>query len=78
MLKRFFRLKVGVHMVMVSIVIMSSLLIQSCGLPAPVLPNSSGLVPVSLSSYVNNKGIGSAPGQANVDGSGYSYPADQL
>ena len=35
-------------------------------------------VPISLSSYVNNEGIGSAPGQANLEGSGYAYPADQL
>jgi alpha-L-fucosidase len=48
--------------------------------------NSSTAVPplpgrftqVSLLSYFNNKGIGSAPGQANFDGSGYSYPAKQL
>ena len=33
---------------------------------------------VSLLPYFNNKGIGSAPGQANFDGSGFSYPADQL
>jgi alpha-L-fucosidase len=35
-------------------------------------------VAVPLSAYVNNDGIGSAPGQANFDGSGYSYPADQM
>lgn len=35
-------------------------------------------VPVPLSGYLNNDGIGSAPGQANFDGSGYSYPADQM
>ncbi len=33
---------------------------------------------VSLSSYVNNKGIGSAPGQGNFDGSQYAYPASQV
>jgi hypothetical protein len=33
---------------------------------------------VSLVPYFNNRGIGSAPGQANFDGSGFSYPADQL
>jgi alpha-L-fucosidase len=33
---------------------------------------------VPLSAYANNDGIGSAPGQANFDGSGYSYPADQM
>jgi alpha-L-fucosidase len=27
---------------------------------------------------MNNEAIGSAPGQANFDGSGYAYPADQL
>jgi alpha-L-fucosidase len=36
------------------------------------------LIPISLLSYLNNKGIGSAPGQANTDGSGFSYPANQL
>jgi serine/threonine protein kinase len=41
-------------------------------------PTPIPLLPVSLSSYVNNKGIGNAPGQANLDGSGYSYPASQL
>ncbi|HEY5001838.1 MAG TPA: alpha-L-fucosidase [Ktedonobacteraceae bacterium] len=34
--------------------------------------------PVSLSSFFNNKGVGSAPGNANFDGSGYAYPATQL
>ena len=41
--------------------------------PAPV-----PFATISLSSYINNEGIGSAPGQANFDGSGYAYPADQL
>jgi alpha-L-fucosidase len=27
---------------------------------------------------MNNKGIGTIPGQADFDGSGFSYPADQL
>jgi alpha-L-fucosidase len=35
-------------------------------------------VQVPLSSYLNNKGIGSAPGQGDFDGSGFSYPASQL
>jgi len=35
-------------------------------------------VQISLLPYFNNKGIGSAPDQANFDGSGFSYPADQL
>ncbi|MBA2391879.1 MAG: serine/threonine protein kinase [Ktedonobacteraceae bacterium] len=33
---------------------------------------------VSLNQFFNNKGMGYAPGQANFDGSGYSYPADLL
>ncbi len=33
---------------------------------------------VTLNSFFNNKGIGNAPGQANFDGNGYSYPARQL
>jgi DNA-binding XRE family transcriptional regulator len=37
---------------------------------------ASTLVP--LARYVNNEGIGTIPGQANFDGSGFSYPADQL
>jgi serine/threonine protein kinase len=37
--------------------------------PAPVP------VQVSLTSFFNNEGIGSYPGEANFDGSGYSYPA---
>jgi alpha-L-fucosidase len=41
-------------------------------------PASSQPVPVPLTPYLNNDGIGSAPGQANFDGSGYSYPASQL
>ncbi len=79
MFKRSFHLKVGIHMMMIYIVITVSLLTQSCGLSAQTASsNNSGLVPISLSSYVNNKGIGSSPGQANLDGSGYAYPADQL
>jgi alpha-L-fucosidase len=35
-------------------------------------------VPVPLSPYLNNKGIGSAPDQGDFDGSGFSYPASQL
>jgi len=79
MLKRSFHLKVGLHTMMIYVVITVSLLIQSCRLSDQTASsNNNELVPVSLSSYVNNKGIGSAPGQANLDGSGYSFPADQL
>jgi serine/threonine protein kinase len=48
--------------------------------PVRIIPTPTPIpfLPVSLSSYVNNEGIGSAPGQANLDGSGYAYPADQL
>src|SRR5260370_28803152 len=77
--KRFFHLKVGIRMATIYIVIVVSPLIQACGLmPQPAPSNSSESVLVPLSSYVNNKGIGSAPGQANLDGSGYAYPANQL
>ena len=46
----------------------------------PALPTetSGHFVPVPLPRYFNNKGIGSAPGQGNFDGSGYAYPANQL
>jgi hypothetical protein len=47
----------------------------------PALSTSGSLsnfVQISLLPYLNNKGIGSAPGQGNFDGSGYAYPADQL
>jgi alpha-L-fucosidase len=37
-----------------------------------------GFVQVPLLQYFNNKGIGSVPGQADFDGSGFSYPEDQL
>lgn len=47
--------------------------IKNALMPTPALLN-----PISLLSYLNNKGIGSAPGQANTDGSGFSYPATQL
>jgi alpha-L-fucosidase len=43
-----------------------------------LIPTPTRLTPISLFSYLNNKGIGSAPGQANIDGSGFSYPANQL
>lgn len=43
-----------------------------------IIPTPTRLTPISLFSYLNNKGIGSAPGQANTDGSGFSYPANQL
>jgi alpha-L-fucosidase len=39
---------------------------------------ATSAIPVSLSSFFNNKGAGSASGKANFDGSGYAYPANQL
>jgi serine/threonine protein kinase len=33
---------------------------------------------VALNSFFNNKGFGNVPGQADFDGSGYSYPASQF
>jgi alpha-L-fucosidase len=42
----------------------------------PLLPGR--FVQVSLLQELNNKGIGSAPGQGNFDGSGFAYPANQL
>jgi alpha-L-fucosidase len=39
---------------------------------------ATSTTPVSLSSYFNNIGVGSAAGKANFDGSGYAYPASQL
>ncbi len=44
----------------------------------PMLQTGADVVQIPLSSYLNNKGIGSAPGQGDFDGSGYSYPASQL
>lgn len=76
MLKRFFHLKIAMDTMLIFIVIMASLLVQACG--SSTQTNSDAPVVVSLSSYLNNKGTGSAPGQANLDGSGYSYPANQL
>jgi alpha-L-fucosidase len=40
---------------------------------APTTP-----VPVPLTSYLDNNGIGSAAGDANIDGSGYGFPAAGL
>ncbi|MBV9615788.1 MAG: serine/threonine protein kinase, partial [Ktedonobacteraceae bacterium] len=42
--------------------------------PKPTPPQ----VLVALTSFFNNEGIGNAPGQADFDGSGYAYPADQV
>jgi hypothetical protein len=47
-------------------------------IPTETSRDLSHFVKVSLLPYLNNKGIGSAPGQANFDGSGYAYPANQL
>jgi alpha-L-fucosidase len=44
----------------------------------PMSQRDADFVQIPLSSYLNNKGIGSAPGQGDFDGSGYSYPASQL
>lgn len=46
--------------------------------PSPTATTTPAQLLVSLTSFFNNKGIGSGPGQANFDGSGYSYPANQL
>ena len=45
---------------------------------SPLLQRGAHFVQVSLLPYLNNEGIGSAPGQGNFDGSGYTYPTDQL
>ena len=41
-------------------------------------PTAPALLQVPLASFFNNRGIGSAPGEANFDGSGFAYPASQL
>jgi alpha-L-fucosidase len=46
--------------------------------PAPAEQQGTAPVPVPLTAYVGNDGIGDGPGQADFDGSHYSYPADQL
>ncbi len=46
--------------------------------PNPTASATSASIRVPLASLFNNKGIGSVPGQADFDGSGYSYPANQL
>jgi len=46
--------------------------------PSPVATTAPALIQVPLTAFFNNKGIGSVPGQANFDGSGYAYPASQL
>ncbi len=49
--------------------------------PTPIPISRPAPIPFlsfSLTAYMNNEGIGSAPGQANFDGSGYAYPAGQL
>jgi serine/threonine protein kinase len=46
--------------------------------PTPTPTPTSTLTQVALTAFFNNKGIGNAPGGANFDGSGYSYPASQL
>jgi serine/threonine protein kinase len=45
--------------------------------PTPT-PTPIPFLSLSLTAYMNNGGFGSAPGQANFDGSGYAYPAGQL
>ncbi|HZE33567.1 MAG TPA: hypothetical protein VE198_19320, partial [Actinoallomurus sp.] len=35
-------------------------------------------IPVSLGGHLDNDGIGTSPGQADFDGSTYSFPADQV
>jgi alpha-L-fucosidase len=49
----------------------------SLAVPATAAPGTAP-IPVSLSGLVNDDGIGGSPGQADFDGSHYSYPADQL
>jgi serine/threonine protein kinase len=46
--------------------------------PTPIPTPTSTLTQVALSAFFNNKAMGGAPGAANFDGSGYSYPASQL
>jgi alpha-L-fucosidase len=45
---------------------------------SPMPQKWASVVQVPLLPYLNNKGIGSASGQGNFDGSGFSYPASQL
>jgi alpha-L-fucosidase len=53
-----------------------NLSLSTSGPTVPVLP--ARFVQVPLFTYLNNKGIGSAPGQGNLDGSGFAYPTNQL
>ncbi len=46
--------------------------------PTPTQTPAPVAMQVPLASFFNNNGIGRTPGQANFDGSGYSYPADQV
>jgi alpha-L-fucosidase len=46
---------------------------------APVRPKTgTSPVPVPLNGYLDDDGIGGSPGQADFDGSRYSFPADQM
>ena len=75
MLKRFLHL-MGKGTII--IFILASALIPAQGPPAQGVSSASAPVTVSLTSYLNSKGIGNTAGQANFDGSKYGYPADQL
>ena len=46
--------------------------------PTPTPTPTTTLAQVSLSALFNNRGAGNWPGDADFDGAGYSYPADQL
>jgi alpha-L-fucosidase len=61
--------------VILALSIFNSVQSRFFGLP---MPAGSASTLISLAKYMNNKGISTIPGQANFDGSGFSYPADQL
>ncbi len=60
--------------------LVGALLMSGTAATAALAPAQQGTdpVPVPLTGYVDNDGIGASPGQADFDGSHYSFPADQM
>ena len=56
----------------------NSNLLQSGQISPTAEVNAGRFAQILLLPYLNNEGIGSASGQANFDGSSFSYPANQL
>ncbi|MDN3355123.1 alpha-L-fucosidase [Actinomadura sp. DC4] len=67
-----------VSRLILAVVLLCGPAVPATAAAATPAPSGTAPVPVPLTGLVNDDGIGGSPGQADFDGSHYSYPADQV